>query len=537
MNGDSSKPQLRLILNNDDAATLPDRRDTANTPTLASIPQIRLVARLLARILIDELGKSLAISGGVDHAGTPRAPVAGRIEHEPSTIYGLIDEWTEHMRGMRMAKGSIDAYRSHVRSAVRENGWASPADLTYDAIVGHLQAAGATWQGTTYNRNLTIWRSLCKYLRARKFLDEDPLALASRRPDDAGPGSRAATTDEVRRIVAHAWAKAQTDKRASPFTPRIYAAMALAGCRTDDQIAAESASEQEPAFPWRAYQIDEPIPFIHWEPDFNKNGKRQYIAMAPELVDIIRAHREHCRALGHPTGPDDPVWPRGVSPSTFRTYRNALGIAELDAFGLRFSSHSFRKWHSTTLTNAGVPAKMVDVLMRHTGSVEARYYKPTLEEQQRALSLLPRIWPGIIGAEKCTASSWIPEACKTAPNICVDSTPDRAEDTPNLTRSPTTKTKPIAAAPGRASEPPDRVRTTYEVRAAPKGGRVGLEQASVLEVLAGAVGSPDSSGSVMPRTGSKITIDRTLLASLLEMTAAALREGLADGSEERTEAG
>lgn len=490
--------------------------------------RIRLVARQFARILIEEMGEALAMSGGVTPAQAVHAPI-GRIDHEPASIWGLIDEWTAHMRDRRMSKGSIDAYRSHVRAAVRDNGWASPADLTYDAIVGHLAAAGATWQGTTYNRNLTIWRSLCKWLRARKLLDEDPLALASRRPDDGGPGSRAATTDEVRRLVGYAWAKATSDKRASVFTPRFYASMALAGCRTDDQVAAESAEPDNPAFPWRCYALDEPIPFIHWEPAFNKNGKRQYVALAPELVDIMRAHRNHCRALGHPTGPDDPVWPKGVSPSTFRTYRAKLGIAELDAFGLRFSSHSFRKWHSTVLTNAGVPAKMVDVLMRHTGSVEARYYKPTLEEQRRALELLPRIWPEIIGAGEVSASSWKPTVSDHSSKIDVDASSRDAIACISETVSQD-QPKPTGAAFKRAPLP-STVSQRKGVKVALDSGSVGSGVGERRLVELGGVGSPANFDLGMPISRSKIQIDRNVLAAFHEQIARLLREGCGDERE------
>ena len=521
MNGD--RTQLRLVRDGDGA--LPERPCAKTPPILVESSRIRFVARQFARILVEELGEALAINGGTERPRErARSPVAGRIEHQTATIWALVDEWAEHLKAMRCTKGTIDAYRSHVRAAVRENGWSSPADLTYDAIVGHLQAAGETWQGTTYNRNLTIWRNLCKWLRARKLLDEDPLALASRRPDDGGPGSRAATTDEVRRLVAHAWAKAKVDKRASPFTPRYYAGMALAACRAEDQAP----------LPWRAYALDEPIPFIHWEPEFNKNGKRQYVAMAPELVDIMRAHREHCRVLGYPTGQDDPAWPKAVSPTTFRRYRKEIGVAELDAFGMRFSAHSFRKWLSTTLTNAGVPAKMVDVLMRHTGSVEARYYKPTLEEQRRALELMPRIWPEIIGSEKVSANSWTPTGNAHASKIILDSTPDRGDSHSSET-VPQDQPRPTEAAFKRAPLPPT-VSQRKRVKGALDSGLVGVGVGErTLVGSAGVIGSPETFDPGMPIPGSKIEVDRIALAETHELIARLLREGLGYGAgNERT---
>ena len=165
--------------------------------------------------------------------------------------------------------------------------------------------------------------------------------------------------------------------------------------------------------------------------------------------------------------------------------------------------------------------------MRHTGSVEARYYKPTLDEQRRALALLPRIWPEIIG-ENVNANSWQVKACESTAKNSVDSTVDRGDDDASLTRSPPTKIEPTAAAPGRVPEPLDRVRTTYEVRAAPKGGRVGSELGERKARAGGAVGSPMVSDPGMPITRSKIAIDRTALAALHETIAALLREGAGD---------
>ena len=93
--------------------------------------------------------------------------------------------------------------------------------------------------------------------------------------------------------------------------------------------------------------------------------RRQYLALALEATDLLRSHREQC-GTGQPTGPDDPVWPKAVSPGTFRRYRQKSASPKLDAFGMRFSAHSFlvAVYDADERRHA---AKMVDVLMRHTG--------------------------------------------------------------------------------------------------------------------------------------------------------------------------
>ena len=200
--------------------------------------------------------------------------------------------------------------------------------------------------------------------------------------------------------MGYAWAKATSDKRASVFTPRFYASMALAGCRTDDQVAAESAEPDNPAFPWRCYALDEPIPFIHWEPAFQQEREAPVRAMAPELVDIMRAHRNHCRALGHPTGPDDPVCP-GREPSTFqptgRSWASPSSTPSACDFVASFPQVAFDG--ADQRRRAREDGGRAHAAHGERGG--AWYYKPTLEEQRRALETpSTRIWPEIIGAAK-----------------------------------------------------------------------------------------------------------------------------------------
>lgn len=190
--------------------------------------------------------------------------------------------------------------------------------------------------------------------------------------DESGLGARAPTTDEARALLEVACSLG--DGRSRGRRGDYFACLFLAGCRYC-----------EPGrWRWGHLKLDAEIPHVAWSADIQlKNRRRAMIALAPELADLLR---------GLPRGkPDEPVFRYVPSSATFRADRDRAGIVPKDDLGRSFSPHGARKWFSTTLTNAGVPPRMVDYLMRHTSSVESRYYQPTLEDQARALQILPAL--------------------------------------------------------------------------------------------------------------------------------------------------
>lgn len=322
---------------------------------------------------------STAVLEGKDAPAIHPPPVAGRIDAKPAELAGVVARWLDDMRRRNKKPRSIGAFREVVERAAKDNGWTDPADLTFDAVTAYLGSKrdSGAWKGTTYNRNLTIFRSLTSFMHASGKIPEDPLAKAYRAEQDGGEGSRAATIDEARAMVLSAWARA-VDARSKGNRALYWTCLFAAGLRLN-----------EPAqWKWRHLALDHATPHIIWTPDISKNHKRRDTALAPELVELLSAHRDTV-----PNGPDDPVFPVVPSPSMFRQDARRAGVALEDYRGRPFSPHSARKFFSTMATSIGIPEKMVDFLMRHAGRVEHRYYQPTLEEQAASLAKLPRIWP------------------------------------------------------------------------------------------------------------------------------------------------
>jgi integrase len=324
-----------------------------------------------------EMHPSPTVREGKDAA--PQSPVAGRIEATPVELSESVSRWLEDMRRRNKKPRSIAAFREVVERAAKDNGWTTPIDLTFDAVTAYLGSKrdAGTWKGTTYNRNLTIFRSLTNFMHASGKLSDDPLVKAYRAESDGGEGSRAATIDEARAIVLSAWARA--------IDARSKGNRALYGCC----LFGAGLRLGEPAqWKWKHIALDHSTPHILWTQDISKNHRRRDTALSPELVELLRAHREVV-----PHGPDDPVFPIVPSPSMFRQDAKRAGVPAEDYRGRPFSPHSARKFFSTMATSVGIPEKMVDFLMRHAGRVEHRYYQPSLEDQAEALKKLPRIWP------------------------------------------------------------------------------------------------------------------------------------------------
>lgn len=343
----------------------------------------------------------------------PQDPVAGRIDAQPSALSAALEAWLSNRAVLGKKPKGVAAYRQTIEAAIKRTGWRDPSQLTFDNISRYLDQSRAElgWTGGTYNRNLTVFRSFTKHACRRRLLPEDPMIDIDRAIDDDGDGSRAATVDEARKIISFAFHRQTVDRRSRGDRALYWLCLFATGSRVGEP-------EQ---WRWKHLLLDEPIPVIRWTKDIQKNGKLQECALAPELIVLLRRHRETMRALAvktpaftrssdlapgpklrlvDPENPESFVFPMVPPRHTFRTDRSQAGIVEFDSRGRRFSPHSARKFFSTVMTQVGVSQKMVDRLMRHAGTVESRYYDPSSDEMAQALTHLPRLWPQDLGNDQ-----------------------------------------------------------------------------------------------------------------------------------------
>lgn len=382
----------------------------------------------------------IGIGGGSKDAAPP---IAGKIEAPPSDVREAVDAWLEHLRSRRHKKNGFTAYRQKIERMLRETGIRSCSELTAERLIGWLDSHGERWSGSTYNNAMSVLRSFTGYCAEIGAIPAPVLEGSSRAFEEPAPGSRAATTDEARAILRAAYLRGENDARCKGNRALYWACLLLAGCRLD-----------EPGrWKWKNVLIDEDFPVLRWTPDINKNRRLEECAIAPELLGLLREHRERMRERARtepeverlfrgevverrridPADPEAYVFDRVPTPASFPKDRDRARVARLDSRGRALTSHSCRKWFATTMTRAGVSERLVDRLMRHRGGVQSRYFDPPPEELAGALEALPRLWPAGIGVRA----------------------PGRETDPGILSRADLTDRGRIADSLARANEPPE----------------------------------------------------------------------------------
>lgn len=385
---------MRLCRTDDDGAISSPVQAIDSLEVLVREPSTdRILAQVLLRLRPgpSKLGN---MQPAVAKSGVPQvgnlAHVAGSITAAPGQLEETVERWLADLAARKKSPKTILAYRQMTARFRRETGAGADADLTHQLVTEWM--AGKGWMGVTYNRNLSLFRSLSSFMLNSGRIERNQLANAPRAEEDGSLGSRAATTEEVRAIIEHAWARELADRRCRGRAPAYFAMMAYAGCRLDEPSRMLR----------RNVNLAHPVPHVHWTRDIQKNKREAWIALHPDLVEILRRHlaqvdadlaAANCAAAG----PDDPLFPSSPNKATFLKYRDDAGIPARDWRGVPLTSHGLRKWMRTTLgTMPDVSESMVNFLARHVapGSRMAQHYQdPTLEQQLEALKKLSTIWP------------------------------------------------------------------------------------------------------------------------------------------------
>lgn len=340
--------------------------------------------RMLAQIVVDiglGLGTLNPMSSATERPVRMDAPllvpIAGRIDASGAEFFAAVDEWAAYLRSLGKRESSIRAFAQVVRAAILTQHWRRPEDATWKAVTEYMAAkrANEEWKGSTYNRNLSAFRSFSRWWSDRSN-QPDPLRSVRRADDDSGDGARASNLEEARQLIAYA-RRRQGDARSKGNRALYWLMLFAVGCR----------GEEPARWRWKHLHLDGDAPWIDWTREIQKSKKHQPTGISPRVAALLQAHKHTV-----PHAPDDRVFPIVPPRQTFRADRDGCGIAALDDRGRPYSPHSARKGFSTILTAQGVPEKMVDRLMRHSGRVEHRYYDPSIEEQVRAASQMPELW-------------------------------------------------------------------------------------------------------------------------------------------------
>lgn len=403
------------------------------------VPQTDALRTLLGMLPFNaartQLSGTDALPSPVSTATPAREGENLRIPDNPmqEAIAAYMDDLTRR----RKASGTITQFSSVLRKTSARMGWREPGQIAYDGLREFI-GAQETWGPASRARTMKIWSLFCQYLALTKRLPRDPLAGARGEANVEAPGSRAATVEEVRAILAEAATSAAHDKRAAKCDrAAYYLCLFAAGMRFG-----------EPGKLKRKHiRLGAPVPHILWqsaaaaEDRTHKNNRTRAIALVPELAQVLSLwlaadDARRAREGLPPATPNTPLFESIPNGSTFQSDRRAAGIAELDFRERKFTPHSGRKFFATHLPSCGVHEKMVDFVMRHTGRTEYRYYDPSLEEQAAALSNFPRLLPDFYFAAKSPTSKGLQRGREKTDANSVASRPVIA-DTSSVTRSTT----------------------------------------------------------------------------------------------------
>ncbi|MCC6229857.1 MAG: site-specific integrase, partial [Phycisphaerales bacterium] len=321
----------------------------------------------------------------------PGGDVAGKIVQKQTDADALIQAWLGYLERNGRSAQTLKTWRSMIVRDCRELGITSSSHLDYQTVVGGLERLREEhgWGAATFRCHLSAFKSLHKHLQ--RTTAGDIQAAEGPTDNEPGEGSRAATLDEARRLIAVAWDLEQNDRRSRSSRTLYWLCMFAAGCREEDHWH----------WRWDNVRLDAEIPHVRWAKGIQKNKRTMHVALAPELVGALREHRAAMQALAvtmptvertirhqltgrvarlslpvHPDAPGAPVFICKPQRDVFRKDAQRAEIAYRDERERIFSPHSARKFFKTQMVLSGVPAELAEHLMRHSPKVAGRYVDP-----------------------------------------------------------------------------------------------------------------------------------------------------------------
>lgn len=319
-----------------------------------------------------------------------------------------MEGWLGYLLRNGRSDRTAKTWRRIVRTDCEQLGIVDASSLDYSTVVNGLDELRERhgWSASTLRCHLAAFKSLDRHIK--RSVGGDLQAAEGPTDTDPGDGSRAATLDEARRHMAVAFDMEMNDRRSRSARTLYWGCMFAGGCREDDHWH----------WRWSHLRLDGPVPFVVWTKGIQKNKRKMQVALAPELADKLREHRDAMRALARtmptvtrnikhpetgrittetlpvdPGSPGAPVFLFRPPTGVFRKDRERAEIDYKDDRGRVFSPHSARKFFKTHLMSLGVSSEMSEFLMRHTPKVSGRYFDPSLEDQAAALDRFPNIWP------------------------------------------------------------------------------------------------------------------------------------------------
>lgn len=272
-----------------------------------------------------------------------------------SAIAEAIEAWGEHLRHWA---GASEIHRrkslSAVRRIVASAGWQTIADINRKDVVTWLTDYVASGRSrSTAAKMLSQMRQFGKYLVHAEIAPANPFDGLTQPPVrrvERGPGARAFTIGEVRRLITTAEQQEQVHGGARRWGPNrsvLYVFLARTGLRYSEATRAR----------WADIEGDQ----LHVR---DKSGRGDRVPIDAETAAALAELFDWRSREQVPAG-DDPIF-RRVSHHTLERDMARAGIPRRDARDRGGQWHSFRKCAITERLRAGVDPEKVRRLARHS---------------------------------------------------------------------------------------------------------------------------------------------------------------------------
>ncbi len=281
----------------------------------------------------------------------------------------LIDEFIDDKDQVGRADSYTRIMAGRLTILAKACGWRTLADVSAHSFLEWRRSERAS--AKTLNEYLGGIRRLLAWVRKQYGVPIEALDSVEY-VDERGAGTferRALTLQEAQRLL----------NVAPPERRLIYVVALSTGLRR---------AEME-SLRWGDIELDGGQPYLRVRAKFTKNRRDAFIPLIPQTAEVLRAVRPAV------VSGDVAVLPSGV-PRNRRALRRdmeAAGIPIMDGNGRKFDLHALRTTCCTFLLAAGVPARLVQEIMRHsdirlTTKNYADMSRSPLRESMNALSPL-----------------------------------------------------------------------------------------------------------------------------------------------------
>lgn len=309
-------------------------------------------------------------------ASLPQDPI------EPDPLGEPLRLFDQHLIACKYSEGHRTRTLAMIRRVFAACHWGDLTAMNAPGMMAYLTplVAASKIRAKTADNITGQLCTFAEFCRKRKWITARPFADADkfdRHPEDRGDGSRPATTEEIRAVVAQALADESRRKpRFDAHRSTLYVFLSHTALRVGSAFA----------LAWSDSRLDDPFPHFVLPPGIEKTRRKRDVPLTTELAAKLIARR----ALLKPA-PADRVFPF-VHDRVLKGDVEDAGVGKVTAAG-PFGFNSFKKWAASEMADAGVEIGVASQVLGHSNprTTEKHYTRRRLKTVAGAVAQLPTL--------------------------------------------------------------------------------------------------------------------------------------------------